>query len=48
MMEDTNKLVKQKPADIDVDLDQCKTIFPSFISEGCKRKRKRSSDSTEE
>ncbi|KAI9483502.1 MAG: hypothetical protein EXX96DRAFT_594245 [Benjaminiella poitrasii] len=48
MMEDTNKLVKQKPADIDVDLDQCKTILPSFTSEGCKRERRRSSDSTEQ
>ncbi|RCH79731.1 hypothetical protein CU097_001568, partial [Rhizopus azygosporus] len=37
MMEDTNKLVKQKPVDIDADLDQCKTIFPSFTSEGCQK-----------
>jgi hypothetical protein len=48
MMENTNKLVKQKPTDIDDDIDQCKTILPSFTSEGYKRKRKRSSDFTEE
>ncbi|CEG67065.1 hypothetical protein RMATCC62417_03540 [Rhizopus microsporus] len=47
MMKDTNKLVKQKPVDIDADLDQCKTILPSFTSEGFKRKR-RCSDSTEQ
>ncbi|KAG1047914.1 hypothetical protein G6F43_009665 [Rhizopus delemar] len=47
MMEGTNKLVKQKPVDIDADLEQCKTILPSFTGEGCKRKR-RSSDSIEQ
>ena len=41
MMENTNKLVKQKPTDIDDDIDHYKTILPSFISEGSKRKRKK-------
>jgi hypothetical protein len=49
MMENTSKLVKQKPTDIDDDIDHYKTILPSFISEGSKRKRKKKSDdSTEE
>ncbi|KAG0739883.1 hypothetical protein G6F62_004640 [Rhizopus arrhizus] len=38
MMENTNKLVKQKPTDIDDDIDQYKTILPSFISEGIPQK----------
>ncbi|ORE11045.1 hypothetical protein BCV72DRAFT_198433 [Rhizopus microsporus var. microsporus] len=47
MMEGTNRLVKQKPVDIDADLDQCKTILSSFTSEGYKGKR-RCTDSTEQ
>ncbi|KAI9020885.1 hypothetical protein CLU79DRAFT_754224 [Phycomyces nitens] len=43
LMENTNKLVKQNPVDIDDNIDQCKTILPSFTSEGWKNKRKRSS-----
>jgi hypothetical protein len=48
MMEDTNKIAKQKPVEINVDPDQCKAVIHSFTSEGCKRKRKRGSDVTED
>lgn len=34
VIEDTNKLIKQKPVPIDADLDQCKTFLPSSTSEG--------------
>lgn len=48
MIENTNKIIRQNPVDIEVDPKQCKAILPSFTSEGCKKKRRRSSDSTEE
>ena len=31
--------------DIEADPNQCKAILPSFTSEGCKKKRRRSADS---
>jgi hypothetical protein len=36
------------PVNIEADPNQCKTILPSFTSEGCKKKRRRSTDSIEE
>ncbi|ORE14323.1 hypothetical protein BCV71DRAFT_162799, partial [Rhizopus microsporus] len=38
MMESTNRLVKQKLVDINVDLEQYKTILPSFTIKGSNRK----------
>ncbi|KAI7897814.1 uncharacterized protein BX663DRAFT_490544 [Cokeromyces recurvatus] len=33
-MENTNRLIKQKPANIDDDIEQYKSFLPSFTSEG--------------
>ncbi|RCH80320.1 hypothetical protein CU097_004622, partial [Rhizopus azygosporus] len=41
MMESTNRLVKQKLVDINVDLEQYKTILPSFTIKGSNRKTRR-------
>jgi hypothetical protein len=48
MMESTNSLVKQNLVDIDVDLEQYKTVLPSFTTEGSKRKTRKNGDSTKE
>ncbi|CEI92511.1 hypothetical protein RMCBS344292_06767 [Rhizopus microsporus] len=48
MMESTNRLDKQKLVDTDVDLEQYKTILPSFTAKGSKKKTRRNGDSTKE